>query len=231
MLNFATWRAIVIALLSCLPLHVAEAKTGYPLAEAYESCRAYQKRESAKFPGNAIFMANSIGTSVCLFSDYPLAEAQASALKACQQQTPSALRKLAPCQLVALNGKIKDSAFFRALTQDYRIPVQIRSWNGAEKREEDARGFIIFGRADVSKTPPMNEARLVRADGLEICKGWVKSIGLGQSLGFEVDCIGGNRLTGTARLTGLIKVGGYYRAGSFKATIRNPPHKVEFWTN
>ena len=132
--------------------------------------------------------------------------------------------------MVALNGKLVDSAFYRALTHDYRIAVHIKSWNGADSREEEMQGFVVFGRSKTSGSSVQNEAKLIRSDGLEICKGWVKAVGLGQSLSFTVDCIGGNRLTGTARLTGLIKVDGLYRLGAFRAVIRNPPHKMEFWT-
>lgn len=213
-----------------LPAPDVQAKGGYPLAQALESCKAHEKRERRKFPGTAIFAANSLGGSTCLYTDYPLAQAKANAVKACDRQSPAALRGKAPCRVVALNGKLVDSGFYRAMTRDYRIAVHIRSWNGADKREEEMEGYVIFGRSDMSGSTPVNEARLIRDDGLEICKGWVKSVGLGQSLGFTVDCIGGHRLTGTARLTGLIKVDGLNRAGAFRATIRNPPHKMEFWT-
>ncbi len=173
----------------------------------------------AKTRGNTVMAVNDLGTYWCAWDWPSMAEARSEALRQCQAQPPATMRKSLPCKVMYENGKIVDPARYKAMRMDLRMPVMIESYNGATKKTENLKGYMVFGGAPDELT---RTASIHLADGTAICVGAARLRRLKLQFSFTATCFGDQIFKGEAKVTGLVKIDGLQRL-ALDLLIRNDP--------
>lgn len=176
--------------------------------------------------------ASSLGIYHCVYKGDTIENTTFEAVKLCNRATPVLLRSKVKCQIFWRDGQIVDRKFYSAMAREFKVPVKIESFNGETKEKIEYDGFLIAGKSRTSSNGYgfTNIAKVVLADGKEICVGTAAPTEIATVQYFDALCLGNIHLRGKFVVRGLVKVGGYFRAAKIDADLSNPPHRMHIWT-
>jgi hypothetical protein len=206
-----------------LPSVPAAAADFWWIDEAISSCKAHGNRYSA-------LAGSSLGYWWCTTNPDTAEGLRDEAVSECNRAQPRIARSRAPCGIFWENGKIVDTAFYEAMTREYRTPINIESHDGVTGETTQTDGFLVAGKSRKDGETYLSLATITLADGTPVCRGVAQDSRTPSVQLLDVICFESLRLRGKITISGLLEVDGYYRFAKFRGRVDNPPHWVKLST-